>query len=189
MSDQSVPKPYLGKFRGTVVNNVDPMFRGRLLVQVPDVLGPVPSSWAEPCVPLAGPTGPPMGVYMVPPIGAGVWVEFEQGDPNHPIWVGCRWGAQSDVPLVARLGNPADPNIVIQSLLQNAIVISDLPPAPPPPVLPPPAPVPGGVTLRSATGASIVVNDAGIFISNGKGATIMMVGPTVTVNNGALTII
>jgi hypothetical protein len=43
--------------------------------------------------------------------------------------------------------------------------------------------------LRSTTGASIVVNDAGIFISNGKGATIMMVGPTITMNNGALTVI
>ena len=77
-------------------------------------------------MPLAGPTGPPMGVYMVPPIGAGVWVEFEQGDPDYPIWVGCRWGAQSDIPPVAQLGNPSAPNIVMQSLLQNAIVISDL---------------------------------------------------------------
>jgi hypothetical protein len=180
---------YWGKYRGTVLNNVDPERRGRLMLVVPDVLTLLPTTWAEPCVPLAGPTGPPMGVYMVPPIGAGVWVEFEQGDPDYPIWVGCRWGAQSDIPLVAQLGNPADPNIVIQSLLQNAIVISDLAPAAPPPVLPPAAPVPGGITLRSTTGASIVVNDAGIFISNGKGATIMMVGPTVTINNGALTII
>lgn len=180
---------YWGKYRGTVLNNVDPERRGRLMLVVPDVLTLLPTTWAEPCVPLAGPTGPPMGVYMVPPIGTGVWVEFEQGDPDYPIWVGCRWGVQSDIPLVAQMGNPADPNIVIQSLLQNAIVISDLAPAPPAPVLPPAAPVPGGITLRSTTGASIVVNDAGIFISNGKGATIMMVGPTVTINNGALTII
>ena len=59
---------------------------------VPDVLGLVPSTWAEPCVPLAGPTGPPMGVYLVPPIGAGVWVEFEHGDPDYPIWVGLPLG-------------------------------------------------------------------------------------------------
>jgi hypothetical protein len=180
---------YWGKYRGTVLNNVDPERRGRLLLVVPDVLTLLPTTWAEPCVSLAGPTGPPMGVYMVPPIGAGVWVEFEHGDPDYPIWVGCRWGTPSDIPLVAQLGNPADPNIVIQSLLQNAIVISDMAPAVPPPVLPPAAPVTGGITLRSTTGASIVVNDAGVFISNGKGATIMMVGPTITINNGALTII
>jgi hypothetical protein len=129
-----------------------------------------------------------MGVFFVPPIGAGVYVEFEQGDPDYPVWVGCRWGAPSDVPLAARAGNPADPNIIIQSLLQQAIVISDLPPSVPPTVMPPTPPT-GGITLRSTTGASIVVNDAGVFISNGKGATIMMVGPTVTINNGALVVV
>lgn len=180
-------KKFFGKYRGLVVNNVDPMRVGRLLVQVPDVLGLVPSSWAVPCVPLAGPTGPPMGVFLVPPIGAGVWVEFEQGDPERPIWVGCRWGAASDLPLAAQAGNPADPSIVIQSLLQQAIVVSDLPPAVPPPVMPP-VPTTGGIILRSTTGAAIVVNDAGVFISNGKGASISMIGPIVNINLGALTI-
>ena len=119
MTEADSVKIFHGKYRGTVIQNIDPEFRGRLLIMVPDVLGLAPSGWAEPCVPLAGPTGPPMGVYMVPPIGAGVWVEFEQGDPSHPIWVGCRWGSQADIPPLARLGNPADPNIVIQSLLRQ----------------------------------------------------------------------
>lgn len=170
---------YFGKYRGTVLNNVDPELRGRLMLTVPDVLGAIPSSWAEPCVPLAGPTGPPMGVYMVPPIGAGVWVEFEQGDPDHPVWAGCRWGTTSDIPTLAKAGNPADPNIVMQSLLQHTFMISDMPPSP----------ATGGIILKSTTGAMIVVNDSGIYIQNGKGASITMIGPTVTVNNGALTII
>lgn len=167
---------YLGKYRGTVVNNIDPMLKGRLLLKVPDVLDILPSTWAEPCVPLAGPTGPPMGVYMVPPIGTGVWVEFENGDPNYPIWVGCRWGMPSDVPTLARGGLPASPSIVMQSSAQNALVISDLP-----------GPT-GGLMLKSATGASIIVNDTGIYIQNGKGASINLTGPTVTINNGALVI-
>jgi hypothetical protein len=187
MSETNNTQKFYGKYRGTVVNNVDPMFMGRLLVIVPDVLGPVPSSWAVPCVPLAGPTGPPMGVYMVPPIGAGVWVEFEQGDPNYPIWVGCRWGTVSDVPLAAKAGNPADPSIILQSLLQQAIIISDMPPTPPPPVMPP-IPTTGGIIIRSTTGAYIVVNDAGIFISNGKGASIEMLGPSVMINKVALVV-
>jgi hypothetical protein len=170
---------YYGKYRGTVLNNVDPEQRGRLMLTVPDVLGAIPSSWAEPCVPLAGPTGPPMGIYLVPPIGAGVWAEFEQGDPSHPIWAGCRWGTTSDIPTLAKAGNPADPNIVIQSLLQHSVMISDMPPSP----------ATGGIILKSTTGAMIVVNDSGIYIQNGKGASITMIGPTVTVNNGALTIV
>ncbi len=172
-------KKYWGKYRGTVLQNIDPLQAGRLQVVVPDVMSLLPTTWAEPCVPLAGPTGPPMGVYMVPPIGAGVWVEFEHGDPNRPIWVGCRWGAPSDIPPLARLGNPADPNIVIQSLLQHTIMISDMPPSP----------ATGGIILKSTTGAMIVVNDSGIYLNNGKGAIITMLGTAIDFNGGALTIV
>jgi hypothetical protein len=170
---------FYGKYRGTVINNVDPMLRGRLMLEVPDVTGLVPSSWAEPCVPLAGPSGPPMGVYMVPPIGAGVWVEFEQGDPSKPIWVGCRWGLPTDIPPLALAGLPISPNICFQTMGQQMLMLSDLPPTP----------VTGGIVLKSLTGATLVVNDAGIFIQNGNGASIMMVGPAVDINMGALTIV
>jgi len=169
---------FQGKYRATVIQNVDPEQRGRLQLMIPDVFGPSPSTWAEPCVPLAGPTGPPMGVYMVPPIGAGVWAEFERGDPNYPLWVGCRWGSQADIPSLAKLGLPAAPNIVMQSLGQHSFVVSDSPPSP----------ATGGIMLKSASGAMIVVNDSGIYIDNGKGAAITLVGPTVTINNGALAI-
>jgi uncharacterized protein involved in type VI secretion and phage assembly len=173
----SPAKQYFGKYRGTVLLNIDPEQRGRLMLMVPDVFGPVPSTWAEPCVPLAGPTGPPMGTYFVPPIGAGVWVEFEQGDPNYPIWVGCRFGSAADVPTLAFAGLPVSPNIVMQTAGQNTLVISDLP-----------GPT-GGIMLKSTTGATLIVNDTGIYIQNGKGASIIMVGPNVTVNNGALVVI
>lgn len=168
---------FFGKYRGTVINNIDPEMRGRLMVMVPDVTGALPSTWAEACVPLAGPTGPPMGVYMVPPIGAGVWIEYEGGDADYPVWVGCRWGSQADIPPLAKAGLPVSPNIVMQTLGQNTLVISDLP-----------GPT-GGIMLKSLTGASIIVNDTGIYIQNGKGASINMIGPSVTINNGALTII
>ena len=179
MSEPAAPRKFFGKFRGTVLQNVDPEMRGRLMCMVPDVLGVVPSSWCEACTPLAGPTGPPMGVYLVPPVGAGVWVEFEQGDPGRPIWTGCRFGSLADVPPTAKLGNPLDPNIVLQTLLQHSITLSDMPPTP----------ATGGIMLKSTTGAMIVVNDSGIYISNGKGATITLIGPTVMINNGALTVI
>jgi uncharacterized protein involved in type VI secretion and phage assembly len=176
MSENSTLTKFYGKYRGTVTNNIDPLFGGRLLVSVPDVLSLTPSTWAEPCVPLAGPSGPPMGVYMVPPIGAGVWIEFEQGDPDYPIWAGCRWGSPSDIPPTARLGLPVSPSIVFQTAGQNSIAISDLP-----------GPT-GGIMIKSTTGAMILVNDVGITISNGKGASILMTGPTITINQGALVI-
>jgi hypothetical protein len=160
---------YYGKYRGTVINNVDPEQRGRIQAMVPDVQGLIPTTWALPCVPMAGIE---QGTYMVPQIKAGVWIEFEQGDPNYPIWVGGFWGVFAEVPKSALAPPPIPPGqtIVFQSSLQHSLVISDAPPLPVMAPIPPPAPVgTGGIILRSPTGATIVVNDAGIFINNGKG--------------------
>lgn len=165
---------YYGKHRGMVLNNIDPEQRGRLLVQIPAVFGLGTSSWAMPCVPIAGPQ---MGAYFVPLIGSGVWVEFEGGNPDYPIWTGGFWGSAAEVPALAFAGVPASPNIVLQTTGQNSIVVSDLP-----------GPT-GGIMLKSATGASIIVNDTGIYIQNGKGASITLVGPAINLNQGALNII
>ncbi len=46
---------------------------------------------------------------------------------------------------------------------------------------------PGGtLALKSPDGATIVISDAGIFLENGKGASLSLVGPAVSVNGGAL---
>jgi hypothetical protein len=79
-----------GKYRGIVLNNVDPENRGRLMATVPEVLGEIPTGWATPCVPYAG-TG--SGFFSLPPVAAGVWIEFEGGDVSRPIWSGCYWGS------------------------------------------------------------------------------------------------
>ena len=107
---------YFGKYRGTVVNNIDPLKMGRIQIMVPDVLGLIPSTWAMPCLPIAGKQ---MGMYAVPQIGDGVWVEFEQGNPDYPIWVGCWWGSMAEVPAQALLATPPLQNIVIQTMGQN----------------------------------------------------------------------
>jgi hypothetical protein len=173
-----VATKYYGKYRGTVLNNIDPMQIGRVLAQVPDVLGETPSSWAIPCVPVAGVQA---GCFVVPPIGSQVWIEFEQGDPDYPIWTGGFWGTAAEVPALA-LAPPAIPpgqNIVLQTSGQNTLILSDAPPTP----------ATGGIVLKSATGAMIVVNATGIYISNGQGATITLIGPTVAVNVSALTVV
>ena len=76
---------FYGKYRGTVINNVDPMQIGRIQVMVPDVSNFVPTSWAMPSLPVGGFR---WGCSRSRMIGTGVWVEFEQGDPDYPIWTG-----------------------------------------------------------------------------------------------------
>jgi uncharacterized protein involved in type VI secretion and phage assembly len=82
-----------GKYAGKVENNDDPDQIGRLQVTCEAVLGSE-KVWARPCVPYAGPG---VGFYMIPPQGAGVWIEFEGGDVSRAIWTGCYW-AQGDAP-------------------------------------------------------------------------------------------
>ncbi len=165
--------PFFGKYRGVVLNNIDPMQIGRLQASVPDV-SVIPSTWAMPCVPWAGIA---TGVFTVPPIGAGVWIEYERGDPDYPIWVGGFWGTAAEVPVMARAVPPGLAGFTIQTTLKNGITISDTP-----------GPT-GGILMQTTTGAMISVSDIGIVISNGKGAIINMTGPTVDVNVGALTIV
>jgi uncharacterized protein involved in type VI secretion and phage assembly len=165
---------FYGKYRGTVINNVDPLQMGRIQAMVPDVSNVIPSSWAMPCFPV---TGKQMGAWMIPQVGTGVWIEFEQGDPDYPIWSGCWFGSAAEVPTLALAAPPAVPNFVIQTQGQNTIMISDVP-----------GPT-GGILLKTTTGAMIAINDVGITISNGKGATIVLTGPSVTINNGAFTVI
>lgn len=78
---------FFGKYRGTVKDNDDPAGVGRLQVQVTAVLDDQ-LVWAMPCVPYAGDQ---VGFYCLPAKDAGVWVEFEGGNPRFPIWVGCYW--------------------------------------------------------------------------------------------------
>jgi uncharacterized protein involved in type VI secretion and phage assembly len=167
-------KKFFGKYRGMVLNNIDPLQTGRLLVQVPDVTNILPSSWAMPCLPFAGIQS---GFFVLPAMGSTVWVEFEHGDPDHPIWVGCFWETAAQVPALALAAAPEVQQIVIQTALENTLMISDMP-----------GPT-GGILLKSTTGALISVSDTGITISNGQGATILMTGPSVTINEGALEVI
>jgi uncharacterized protein involved in type VI secretion and phage assembly len=165
---------YFGKYRGTVINNVDPMMMGRIQAMVPDVSSVALTSWAMPCFPMAGIQ---TGSVAVPPMGAGVWVEFERGDPDFPVWTGCFFGSAAEMPALHLLTPPGVSAVTMQTMLQNGVTITDLP-----------GPT-GGIVIKTAAGASLIVNDTGIYIQNGRGASITLVGPTVTVNNGALTVI
>jgi len=160
---------FFGKYRGKVANNLDPMQLGRLQVSVPAVLGEGRLSWALPCVPYAG-SG--VGLFMIPPVGANVWVEFEAGDPDYPIWSGCFWGV-GEVPAM-----PAVEQMKVIKTGSITLTLSDLPGI-------------GGVKLEVdppavAAPLKLVLDLSGIEIDNGMGGTIKLTGPQVSINSGAL---
>jgi uncharacterized protein involved in type VI secretion and phage assembly len=163
-----------GKYRGTVVDNADPSSRGRLKVRCTAALGDT-EPWAMPCVPYAGPG---VGLVALPPVGAGVWVEFEGGDPSYPIWVGCYW-ADHEAP------EQAKPDIKIWRTEKLTLRLDD-----------------AAAELQAASddGARLTltgsaVTEAGVSkhtvdttsVTAESGAGKVAVGPaSVSVNNGAL---
>lgn len=104
---------FYGKYRAFVVDNADPQKRGRLRVRVPSVLGDVVSGWALPCAPYGGHAG--RGIFFIPEKDDGVWVEFESGLLEYPIWVGAFWsqpGGTTEVPPPADQQNPPTSKII-----------------------------------------------------------------------------
>ena len=158
---------FSGKYRGTVTKNLDPMQKGRVQVSAPAVLGSGTNSWAMPSVPFAG-SG--VGMFFVPSVGSNVWVEFEGGDPDYPIWSGCFWG-DGQAPAL-----PAIEGMKVIKTDTATITLSDLPGV-------------GGIKIETVTGMKIDITVAGIEISNGQGGSITLMGPKVSVNSGALEII
>lgn len=157
---------HFGKYRGVVINNIDPMLLGRLQVQVPAVLGENTMNWAMPSVPYAGSQ---VGMFFIPPVGANVWVEFEAGNRDTPIWSGCFWGT----------GEVPSPTAVPQTKMIKTdtvtITLDDL--------------IPNTVKIETTQGMKIVIEASGITIDNGMGAKIELTGPQVNVNSGALEVI
>jgi hypothetical protein len=114
---------FYGKYRGVVTNNLDPQNLGRIQAMVPEVWGDAPGlSWAVPCSPYAGTMA---GFFAVPPMGAGVWIEFEAGDVSRPIWVGGWWGT-GDVPPTPGGGTTQQPfTKILRTDLGLTIVLDD----------------------------------------------------------------
>ena len=173
--------PFYGKYRGIVSSNSDPSMLGRVRAKVQDVLGSNESGWALPSVPYAGKE---LGFFALPPVGASVWIEFEHGDPDYPIWSGCFW-AEGEVPAA-----PATEDIKILKTKLNTLTLSDVQGA-------------GGITIETtiSPGAKCVMNSQGIEISSGSGSikfsaegieisrgsgSIKFSAQGVNINNGAL---
>lgn len=164
-------EPFYGKYRGIVTDINDPLMIGRIKATVPDVMGDQESGWAMPCAPFGGSQ---TGFFALPTVGAGVWIEFEHGDPDYPIWSGCWWGSAAEVPplLIA----PPYKKVMIVTEGGQTVTLDDTPGV-------------GGITLETSGGQKIVLSATGLEIDNGMGASIKMTGPQVSINNGAFEVI
>ena len=162
---------WFGKYRGKVENNVDPLMQGRVQVSVPAVLGDGKMSWALPCAAFGGSS---VGLFAIPPAGANVWVEFEGGDSDYPIWTGCFWGTGEA---------PATPAVAQMKVLKTdsiTLTMSDVPGA-------------GGFTIEVnppavATPLKLKFDSTGIELSNGA-AKVALTPASVSINDGALQVI
>jgi uncharacterized protein involved in type VI secretion and phage assembly len=161
---------YFGKFRGIVSDNQDPLLLGRVRAKVPDVMGVDESGWAMPCAPFGGSL---TGFFAVPKVGAGVWIEFEHGDPDYPIWSGCWWGSPTEMPPKLLVPPPPSKKMMLVTEGGNSILLDDTPGI-------------GGITLETSGGQKIKITSLGIEIDNGMGGSIKLTGPQVSINSGAL---
>jgi hypothetical protein len=155
---------YYGKYRGKVESNVDPLLTGRIQVSCPAALGGGRMSWAMPSAPYGG-SG--VGFFAIPPKGANIWVEFEGGDTNHPIWSGCFWEPGQLPP------DMAIPQKKVFKTDSATLTLSDLP-----------APL-GGVTIETKDGKKITMNTLSIEITDGTWS-IKLTPTSLSINGGAL---
>lgn len=148
---------FYGKYRGIATNNTDPLMQGRIRAKVPAVLGDRETGWALPCSPYGGKN---VGFCFIPPIDANVWIEFEGGNPDNPIWSGCFWGA-GEAPSNA-------PEVKVIKTDFAAITVKDLPEV-------------GEIIIESTTGLRFVMNINGVELSNG--ATKLKITPASVMIN------
>lgn len=73
-------KNQCGLMRGTVIDNVDPLNAFRLRLLIPQLSADPLRTWILGCTP---------GETSLPAIGSQVWVMFEGGDTDFPVWLGA----------------------------------------------------------------------------------------------------
>lgn len=167
---------YWGKYRGKVLSTEDPTISGRLLCQVAALPNMV-LNWATPCVPYAS-IG--QGFFALPTEGADVWIEFERGEPDKPIWSGGFW-EPAEEPVMPEI-DPEAPELVnilrskFCTLLFNdapgegGVTVSAIDPV---------APVPITMTMNEV-GFSVICGELSLTMNPEVGIT-LTAGETVVV--------
>jgi uncharacterized protein involved in type VI secretion and phage assembly len=154
---QDAQQHYYGKYRGIVVDNADPDKTGRLRLLVPSVLGDTTTNWAMPVLPFGGTAD--IGLFCLPEIDAAVWVEFEEGRLDLPLWTGTQWPAGQTSGDQA-VGDPA--KRVLQTKSMHRLELDDTEDA-------------EQILLRHAGGALLKIDPNGtVLVEDGAGAALTM---------------
>jgi uncharacterized protein involved in type VI secretion and phage assembly len=156
---------WFGKFRGVVTDNEDPDGIGRIKARVQQ-FGDKDKDliWALPALPFAGPG---VGLYLIPPKKAWVWIEYEGGDRQRPIWTGCFWTNRPTIDPTKLPG--AKQNIKVLKTKNCTITIND---------------DNGAVAIETKDGRLSITSQA-VELTNGT-ATVKLASKTVSLNGNAL---
>lgn len=160
---QNGKRKFIGKFRGTVEENQDPLGLGRIQAKIPQITSK--TGWALPSVPYAG-SG--VGFFFIPPKNANVWIEFEGGDTEKPIWTGCFWGLGESPTL------PAQDDIKMIKTKYATITINDLL---------------NSLEIESKDGLKIIFDTSGIELKNNSQKSVKLTVANVSINNGSLEVL
>jgi hypothetical protein len=147
-------KRYFGKYRGIVDSISDPLGLGRIQARVPNITGDSAGGW---------------GFFALPPVGSGVWIEFEQGDIDHPIWSGCYFLKADDLPSV--LTHKSGQQVALATPGGLSIVLDDNKKS---------------ITLTTPAGQKIVISDNEIEIAAGPIANVKLANGKTAINGTAL---
>jgi hypothetical protein len=159
---ERVESRYYGKYRGQVSDNSDPDNLGRVKAKVPRLLGDEETGWALPAFPYGGASE--QGLFLVPDVNAGVWIEFEGGDLSYPIWTGT-WFTSGDIPESAK---PAKK--VLKTKSGHKIVLDD---------------DGGTLEITDSNGNSITMDSSSIKIVAGNATKIVIDAPQIELVDGA----
>jgi uncharacterized protein involved in type VI secretion and phage assembly len=159
---ERVESRYYGKFRGLVTDNDDPSALGRVKAKVPRLLDEVELGWALPAFPYGG--AAEQGFFAMPDVGAGVWIEFEEGDLSYPIWSGT-WYQSGQIPESATIQQK-----VLKTKSGHTVVLDD---------------DAKSITITDANGNVISMDGSDIKITAGDATTITIDGPAIALVDGA----
>lgn len=153
---------YYGKYRGQVTDNNDPDNLGRIKAKVPRLLGDEDTGWALPAFIYGGASE--QGLFAVPDVGAGVWIEFEGGDLSYPIWSGT-WYTSGAIPESAKPGKK-----VLKTKSGHKVVLDD---------------DGGTLEITDSNGNTVTMDSSTVKIAAGNAVKIVIDAPQIELVDNA----